>query len=249
MVCTWDPRSNFNKQQMKWNLTKAWGWACYLLGKVAVRLLLQASSSLSLLHQRASLPKNISLSRTHQVEGLALIQLMVGSTMPLWISHACWLASPSSAHSEISEVSSGNWLNWLSRRENFSLFLCTQGKVLLESDLWIFFLGKFWEQLEVCFAAKLHFQVDSTTCRANIILSSSSRVFILILVVISILWIPIIQSANSGKLFDYIQSVTSCLAPPITALFILAIFCKRINEPVSGGSTTNWYTYLILEDK
>ncbi|KAJ7405345.1 Sodium/glucose cotransporter 4 [Willisornis vidua] len=57
------------------------------------------------------------------------------------------------------------------------------------------------------------------------------RVFILILVVISILWIPIIQSANSGKLFDYIQSITSYLAPPITALFLLAIFCKRINEP------------------
>uniref|UniRef100_A0A8C2TFZ5 Solute carrier family 5 member 9 n=1 Tax=Coturnix japonica TaxID=93934 RepID=A0A8C2TFZ5_COTJA len=57
------------------------------------------------------------------------------------------------------------------------------------------------------------------------------RVFILILVVISILWIPIIQSSNSGKLFDYIQSITSYLAPPITALFILAIFCKRINEP------------------
>ncbi|XP_050163258.1 sodium/glucose cotransporter 4 [Myiozetetes cayanensis] len=57
------------------------------------------------------------------------------------------------------------------------------------------------------------------------------RVFILILVLISILWIPIIQSANSGKLFDYIQSITSYLAPPITALFILAIFCKRINEP------------------
>uniref|UniRef100_A0A672U0U8 Solute carrier family 5 member 9 n=1 Tax=Strigops habroptila TaxID=2489341 RepID=A0A672U0U8_STRHB len=46
-----------------------------------------------------------------------------------------------------------------------------------------------------------------------------------------ILWIPIIQSANSGQLFDYIQSITSYLAPPITALFILAIFCKRINEP------------------
>ncbi|NWI03126.1 SC5A9 protein, partial [Tichodroma muraria] len=57
------------------------------------------------------------------------------------------------------------------------------------------------------------------------------RVFILILVVISILWIPIIQSANSGKLFDYIQSIASYLVPPITALFILAIFCKRINEP------------------
>ncbi|NXD61587.1 SC5A9 protein, partial [Eolophus roseicapillus] len=57
------------------------------------------------------------------------------------------------------------------------------------------------------------------------------RVSILILIVISILWIPIIQSANSGQLFDYIQSITSYLAPPITALFILAIFCKRINEP------------------
>ncbi|NXU72732.1 SC5A9 protein, partial [Oreotrochilus melanogaster] len=58
-----------------------------------------------------------------------------------------------------------------------------------------------------------------------------SRVFILILVVISILWIPIVQSANSGKLFDYMQSITSYLSPPITALFVLAVFCKRINEP------------------
>ncbi|ETE73666.1 Sodium/glucose cotransporter 4, partial [Ophiophagus hannah] len=57
------------------------------------------------------------------------------------------------------------------------------------------------------------------------------RVFVLILVAISILWIPIIQTANSGRLFDYIQSITSYLAPPITALFILAIFCRRINEP------------------
>ncbi|XP_048207225.1 sodium/glucose cotransporter 4 isoform X1 [Perognathus longimembris pacificus] len=57
------------------------------------------------------------------------------------------------------------------------------------------------------------------------------RVFIVVLVVISILWIPIIQSSNSGQLFDYIQSVTSYLAPPITALFLLAIFCKRVTEP------------------
>ncbi|XP_043941912.1 sodium/glucose cotransporter 4 [Protopterus annectens] len=56
------------------------------------------------------------------------------------------------------------------------------------------------------------------------------RVFILLLVVISILWIPIIQTANSGQLFDYIQSITSYLAPPIAAIFILAVFCERINE-------------------
>ncbi|KAM9324691.1 sodium/glucose cotransporter 4 [Gastrophryne carolinensis] len=56
------------------------------------------------------------------------------------------------------------------------------------------------------------------------------RVFIVILVVISIVWIPIIQAANSGLLFDYMQSVTSYLSPPVTAIFILAIFVKRVNE-------------------
>ncbi|XP_078074675.1 sodium/glucose cotransporter 4 [Mustelus asterias] len=56
------------------------------------------------------------------------------------------------------------------------------------------------------------------------------RVFIIFLVAISIVWIPIIQTANSGKLFDYIQSITSYLAPPITALFVMAVFWKRINE-------------------
>ncbi|XP_053325141.1 sodium/glucose cotransporter 4 [Spea bombifrons] len=56
------------------------------------------------------------------------------------------------------------------------------------------------------------------------------RVFIVILVVISILWIPIIQAANSGLLFDYMQSVTSYLSPPVTAIFVLAIFIKRVNE-------------------
>ncbi|XP_044156719.1 sodium/glucose cotransporter 4-like [Bufo gargarizans] len=57
------------------------------------------------------------------------------------------------------------------------------------------------------------------------------RVFIVILVVISILWIPIIQAANSGLLFDYMQSVTSYLSPPVTAIFVLGIFIKRVNEP------------------
>ncbi|XP_029004550.1 sodium/glucose cotransporter 4 [Betta splendens] len=56
------------------------------------------------------------------------------------------------------------------------------------------------------------------------------RVFILVLVCVSLLWIPVIQTANSGQLFDYIQSVTSFLAPPITAVFLTAIFWPRANE-------------------
>ncbi|XP_026178860.1 sodium/glucose cotransporter 4 isoform X5 [Mastacembelus armatus] len=60
------------------------------------------------------------------------------------------------------------------------------------------------------------------------------RVFILVLVCISLLWIPVIQTANSGQLFDYIQSVTSFLAPPITAVFLMAIFWTRANEQTFG---------------
>uniref|UniRef100_A0A3Q2YYE3 Sodium/glucose cotransporter 1 n=2 Tax=Hippocampus comes TaxID=109280 RepID=A0A3Q2YYE3_HIPCM len=58
----------------------------------------------------------------------------------------------------------------------------------------------------------------------------AGRVFILVLIGVSIAWIPVVQSAQSGQLFDYIQSITSYLAPPVTAVFILAIFCKRVNE-------------------
>ncbi|TKS74291.1 Sodium/glucose cotransporter 4 [Collichthys lucidus] len=56
------------------------------------------------------------------------------------------------------------------------------------------------------------------------------RVFILVMVCVSLLWIPVIQTANSGQLFDYIQSVTSFLAPPITAVFLMAVFWSRTNE-------------------
>uniref|UniRef100_A0A672Q1A5 Solute carrier family 5 member 2 n=1 Tax=Sinocyclocheilus grahami TaxID=75366 RepID=A0A672Q1A5_SINGR len=56
------------------------------------------------------------------------------------------------------------------------------------------------------------------------------RVWILCIIAISICWIPVVQAAQSGQLFDYIQSVTSYLAPPIAAVFFLAIFVKRVNE-------------------
>ncbi|XP_054852442.1 sodium/glucose cotransporter 1 [Eublepharis macularius] len=56
------------------------------------------------------------------------------------------------------------------------------------------------------------------------------RLFILVLIGISIAWVPVVQSAQSGQLFDYIQSITSYLGPPISAVFFLAIFCKRVNE-------------------
>uniref|UniRef100_A0A3Q3KI89 Sodium/glucose cotransporter 2 n=1 Tax=Monopterus albus TaxID=43700 RepID=A0A3Q3KI89_MONAL len=56
------------------------------------------------------------------------------------------------------------------------------------------------------------------------------RVWVLCIVAISICWIPVVQAAQSGQLFDYIQSISSYLAPPIASVFLLAVFVKRINE-------------------
>ncbi|XP_074015912.1 sodium/glucose cotransporter 1 isoform X2 [Numenius arquata] len=58
----------------------------------------------------------------------------------------------------------------------------------------------------------------------------AGRAFMLLLIGISIAWVPVVQSAQSGQLFDYIQSVTSYLGPPIAAVFLLGVFCKRVNE-------------------
>ncbi|GAB1598334.1 sodium/glucose cotransporter 4-like [Argonauta hians] len=56
------------------------------------------------------------------------------------------------------------------------------------------------------------------------------RVFILFLVIISVLWIPVIQASQGGDLFVYIQVISSFTQPPICAVFLLAIFWDRLNE-------------------
>merc|ERR1719153_1963266 len=57
------------------------------------------------------------------------------------------------------------------------------------------------------------------------------RIFVLVLVGISIVWIPIIQVSQGSQLFNYIQAITSYLAPPICAVYLLAVFWPRTNEP------------------
>lgn len=59
--------------------------------------------------------------------------------------------------------------------------------------------------------------------------------FILAMVGVSIAWIPVVQSFSSGKLFDYIQAISSYLSPQISVVFTLAVFWPRLNEPVCIG--------------
>ncbi|KAG0713841.1 Sodium/glucose cotransporter 4 [Chionoecetes opilio] len=57
------------------------------------------------------------------------------------------------------------------------------------------------------------------------------RAFVLVMVVISVIWIPVIEASSNGQLFVYIQSITSYLSPPICAVYLLAIFWPRTTEP------------------
>lgn len=53
-------------------------------------------------------------------------------------------------------------------------------------------------------------------------------------VVLGIIWIPVMARISGGGLYQYLQSVQGYLAPPITAVFFLGLFWKRIN---SAGAT------------
>ncbi|XP_036134232.1 sodium/glucose cotransporter 5 isoform X5 [Molossus molossus] len=53
---------------------------------------------------------------------------------------------------------------------------------------------------------------------------------IIVLIGVSVAWIPVLQGSNSGQVFSYMQSVTSSLAPPVTAVFVLGVFWRRANE-------------------
>ena len=56
----------------------------------------------------------------------------------------------------------------------------------------------------------------------------TGQVATVIVVVIGIIWIPIMANI-SGVLYEYLQSVQAYIAPPITAVFLMGIFHKRVN--------------------
>ncbi|WP_335964324.1 sodium:solute symporter [Galbibacter sp. PAP.153] len=56
----------------------------------------------------------------------------------------------------------------------------------------------------------------------------TGQIATVIVVVIGIIWIPIMANI-SGVLYEYLQKVQSYISPPITAVFLLGIFHKRIN--------------------
>ncbi len=66
------------------------------------------------------------------------------------------------------------------------------------------------------------------------------RLATLVVVGLGLGWIPVMKFVSGGGLYEYLQSVQGYLAPPITAVFLLGIFSKRVNARgalwgLSGG--------------
>ncbi|CAM1323932.1 SLC5A3 (predicted) [Pycnogonum litorale] len=56
------------------------------------------------------------------------------------------------------------------------------------------------------------------------------RIFCLVMIAISIVWIPVIEAFQGAQLFIYIQVVSAYLAPPIASVYLFALLWKRMNE-------------------
>uniref|UniRef100_A0A8C2WYF8 Sodium/glucose cotransporter 1 n=2 Tax=Cyclopterus lumpus TaxID=8103 RepID=A0A8C2WYF8_CYCLU len=89
-------------------------------------------------------------------------------------------------------------------------------------------LTSIFNSASTLFTMDIYTKIRPTSSEKELMIAG--RVFIVALIGVSIAWIPVVQSAQSGQLFDYIQSITSYLTPPVAAVFMLAIFCKRVNE-------------------
>lgn len=67
---------------------------------------------------------------------------------------------------------------------------------------------------------------------------------LLLLVLVSILWSPVIRASQGGQLCVYAQAVSSYPQPPVAAAFIMGCFWTRTNRKVAwppggGGGSGN----------
>jgi len=57
------------------------------------------------------------------------------------------------------------------------------------------------------------------------------RVFVLIMCGVGVCWVPILAEIQGAQLFIYILAISAYLAPPVAAVYVIAILWKRSNEP------------------
>ena len=69
------------------------------------------------------------------------------------------------------------------------------------------------------------------------------RISTLVLVIVSLGWIPFMEALMGGGIFHYLQSVQAYISPPIAAVFLLGLFYKWINA--RGAIVALWTGFAI----
>ncbi|MEM9544927.1 MAG: sodium:solute symporter [Bacteroidota bacterium] len=69
------------------------------------------------------------------------------------------------------------------------------------------------------------------------------RISTIVLVVVSLGWIPFMEALMGGGIFHYLQSVQAYISPPIAAVFLLGLFYKWINA--RGAIVALWTGFAI----
>lgn len=69
------------------------------------------------------------------------------------------------------------------------------------------------------------------------------RIATIVLVVVSLGWIPFMRALMSGGIFLYLQSVQAYISPPIASVFLLGLFFKWINH--RGAIIALWSGFVL----
>ncbi|XDA85589.1 hypothetical protein R6Z07F_015366 [Ovis aries] len=102
---------------------------------------------------------------------------------------------------------------------------------LVVSALWASLMSSLtavFSSASAVFTMDIYPQIRPTATRKELMITG--RFFVIVLLAVSIAWVPALQVAHREQLFEYMHSVLSYLTPPVAAMFLLAIFCKRVTE-------------------
>ena len=69
------------------------------------------------------------------------------------------------------------------------------------------------------------------------------RIATIVLVIVSLGWIPFMNALMGGGIFHYLQSIQAYISPPIAAVFLLGLFYKWINA--RAAIVTLWTGFVI----
>ncbi|KAM9344104.1 sodium/myo-inositol cotransporter isoform 1-T2 [Pholidichthys leucotaenia] len=109
-------------------------------------------------------------------------------------------------------------------------------------------LDSIFNSASTIFTLDIYQTIRKKACQRELLIVG--RLFIVLMVAISIAWVPVIIEMQGGQTYLYIQEVAGYLTPPIAALFLLGVVWKRCNEKGAfwGGMTgfTLGTTRLIL---